>query len=241
MATTTQQTIGEMAATDFRKAEVFRKYGLDFCCRGKNTLEEACDRKGVDTAQVAAELEAIDNHVPQSDQNFTDWEADKLADYIVNTHHKYVTDSHPILHEFTAKVARVHGDKHPELLEVAHYFHEIAEELELHMQKEEHILFPYIKQLYKAKKAGVEIGRPPFGTIQNPIAMMEAEHISAGNITEKLKEITSDFTPPTDACNTYRVLYAKLDEYEKDLHKHIHLENNILFPMAIELEKELFG
>lgn len=234
-------TIGEMAAKDFRKAEVFRKYGIDFCCGGKKTLKEVCNKKGIDSTEIEKELLEIDQRPTSSNENYNEWELDFLADYIVNKHHKYVVDSHPILFELTAKVARVHGDRHPELIDVAHYFNEVAEELKMHMHKEEMILFPYIKELVKAKKEHLTLERPPFGTIQNPINMMEEEHLSAGGNLEKVKELTDNFTPPADACNSYRVLFAKLDEYEKDLHHHIHLENNILFAKAIDLERQLFS
>jgi regulator of cell morphogenesis and NO signaling len=146
-----------------------------------------------------------------------------------------------MLFEFSQKVARVHGSRHAEVVDIAHYYNEVAEELQLHMHKEEMILFPYIKELAIAKRNGTPMERPQFGSIQNPINMMEAEHESAGGNMEKIRELSNNFTPPEDACNSYRVLFAKLKEYEADLHHHIHLENNILFKKAIELEKELFN
>ena len=234
-------TIGELVAADFRKAEVFKKYGIDFCCGGKKTLNQACEKKGIDVLKVQDELNAIDASLEADTNNYNDWDLDFLADYIVNKHHKYVTDSHPILFELSAKVARVHGDRHPELIEIANYFNEVAEELNFHMQKEEMILFPYIKELFKAKREGRIPEKPAFGTIKNPIDMMEAEHLSAGGNMEEIKKLSNDFTPPVDACNSYRVLFGKLNEYDKDLHHHIHLENNILFVKAIALEKEFFG
>lgn len=235
------ETIGEMVASDYRKAEVFRKYGLDFCCGGKKTLEKACEKKGLDVVEVKKALKAVEDDFTTNTEDYNSWELDFLADYIINKHHKYIENSHPMLFEFSQKVARVHGSRHAEVVEIAHYYNEVAEELQLHMHKEEMILFPYIKELAKAKRNGTPMERPQFGSIQNPINMMEAEHESAGGNMEKIRELSNDFTPPEDACNSYRVLFAKLKEYEADLHHHIHLENNILFKKAIELEKELFN
>lgn len=234
-------TMGEMVAEDFRKAEVFRKYGLDFCCGGKITVQRACEKKGIDHKEVQRELDALNNDKGSRNENFNDWELDFLSDFIVNNHHKYVRDSLPMLLEYSAKVARVHGEAHPETIDIAHFFKNVAEELTSHMPKEENILFPYIKEMVAAKKAGSKVEKPSFGTIQNPISMMEAEHIAAGDDLEKVNHLSDNYTPPASACNTYRVLYAKLAEFEKDLHQHIHLENNILFKKAIELEKEVMA
>lgn len=235
------ETIGEMVASDYRKAEVFRKYGLDFCCGGKKTLEKACEKKGLDVVEVKKALKAVEDDFTTNTEDYNSWELDFLADYIINKHHKYIENSHPMLFEFSQKVARVHGSRHAEVVDIAHYYNEVAEELQLHMHKEEMILFPYIKELAIAKRNGTPMERPQFGSIQNPINMMEAEHESAGGNMEKIRELSNNFTPPEDACNSYRVLFAKLKEYEADLHHHIHLENNILFKKAIELEKELFN
>ena len=235
------ETIGEMVASDYRKAEVFRKFGLDFCCGGKKTLEKACEKKGLDVVEVKKALKAVEDDFTTNTEDYNSWELDFLADYIINKHHKYIENSHPMLFEFSQKVARVHGSRHAEVVDIAHYYNEVAEELQLHMQKEEMILFPYIKELAIAKRNGTPMERPQFGSIQNPINMMEAEHESAGGNMEKIRELSKNFTPPEDACNSYRVLFAKLKEYEADLHHHIHLENNILFKKAIELEKELFN
>jgi regulator of cell morphogenesis and NO signaling len=231
-------TIGEMVANDFRKAEVFRKYGIDYCCGGKITLQQSCQKKGINFDEINQDLLAIDERKDRS-EDYKSWDMDFLVDYIVNKHHKYVTNSHPMMLELSAKVARVHGDRHLELIEINRLFVEIAEELMSHMYKEENILFPFIKEIAKAKREGSELNRPAFGTIQNPINMMESEHVSAGGSLEEIKELSLNFTPPEDACNSYRVFFSKLNEYEQDLHHHIHLENNILFPKAIAAEKEL--
>jgi regulator of cell morphogenesis and NO signaling len=234
-------SIGELVAEDFRKAEVFRKFGLDFCCGGNKSLKEACAEKGIDANKVETALSEVENQPQTNQHDFKNWKLDFLVDYIMNTHHKYVEEAIPMLYEFSAKVANVHGDHHPEVVEIAEYFNAVAEELKMHMHKEENILFPYIKGLVLAKKQGNPVDPSPFGSIENPIRMMESEHVSAGGNFDKIHELSSSFTPPEDACSSYSVLYGKLDEFEKDLHQHIHLENNILFPKAIALEKELLG
>lgn len=237
----TPSTIGELVANDFRKAEVFRKFGLDFCCGGHKSVKDACSEKGIDVLKVEQALAAVDSTASNKNQDFNNWELDFLIDFILNTHHKYVADSIPMLYEYTAKVASVHGHSHPEVIEVAQLFKAVAEELESHMHKEEVILFPFIKKLILAKKNDIPYRAPGFGSIQNPINVMETEHESAGDSLKRMSEITDGFTPPDDACSTYRVLYAKLKEFESDLFQHIHLENNILFPKAIAVEKSLIG
>ncbi len=234
-------TVGELVAVDYRKAEVFRKFGIDYCCGGKRSVEDACRKKGVDVHLVEEELAAVEAKEGARRQDYNNWELDFLADYIVNTHHRYVNESLPMLYELTRKVARVHGGSHPEVVEIAGHFDAVAQELQMHMYKEEHILFPYVKQLVAARLDGDQISRPPFGTIANPIRMMEAEHESAGGSMEEIRRLSDSYTPPADACMSYRVLFAKLDEFEQDLHQHIHLENNILFPKAVDMEANLLS
>lgn len=233
------ETIGQMAAKDFRKAEVFRKFGLDFCCGGKKTLEKACERKGISAEEVKKELDKLDSENNVDPKEYNSWELDFLADYIVTKHHKYINDSHPLILEYCQKVSRVHGALHPEVIEITRYYIAVAEELHSHMIKEEEILFPFIKDIVQAYKIGKPIMRPHFGSIQNPINMMESEHLSAGSNMDQIKLLSNNFTPPENACNSFRVLYAKLKEYELDLHHHIHLENNILFKKAMDIEKEI--
>lgn len=234
-------TIGEMVAKDYRKAEVFKNFGFDFCCGGKKTLDVACNEKGISITEVNEALQILDNKQQQSSQDFNNLELDHLIDHIINTHHKYINEALPLLDEFSTKVARVHGDAHPEVIEITDHYQAVADELRMHMHKEETILFPYIRQIAVAKRNNESLPPPPFGTVSNPINMMEMEHDSAGNKLAVIKELSNDHTPPVDACNTYRVLYGKLKEFEEDLHQHIHLENNILFPKAIKLEEELIS
>ncbi|WP_066834788.1 iron-sulfur cluster repair di-iron protein [Rufibacter ruber] len=233
------ETVGELVAKDFRKAQVFKKYGIDFCCGGKKSVAQACEEKGVSQEQLERELGALPDTSAVAETDFASWDPSFLADYIVNIHHKYVREAIPALYEYTNKIARVHGSRHPELVQVANHFVNVANELESHMPKEERVLFPYIKQLNEAKQKGAKLAPAAFGSIQNPINMMEMEHEAAGGELEAIRTLTNDFTLPEDACATYRVAFAKLQEFEKDLHRHIHLENNILFPKALELEKEV--
>jgi len=236
-----EPTIGDLVTKDFRKAEVFKKFGLDFCCGGKKTLTKACKEKGLDVVQIEKELREVDEQPVMPSQDFNQWDLDFLADYIVNTHHKYVVQAIPILFEYTQKVAKVHGDRNSEAVAIADNFLKVVDELNRHMMKEENVLFPYIKILVSNKRQGVTLEPSPFGTIKNPIRMMEAEHEEVGDVMEEINKLSNNYTPPANACTTFRLSYAKLKEFEDDLHQHIHLENNILFPKAIALEEELLS
>ena len=234
-----RETIGELVAKDYRKAQVFKKMGIDFCCGGKKTVEEACKTKGLDPELVKAELAEVENSEKGNSLEFDKWDIGFLSDYIVNTHHHYVKENTPFISELANKVARVHGNRHPEVIEVARIFDHIATDLNLHMMKEERILFPFIKQMAEAAANNVKIAPAPFGTVNNPTQMMEMEHEQAGEDLSAIREATNDYALPEDACASYTILYKKLQEFENDLFSHVHLENNILFPKAIELEKEL--
>lgn len=234
------ETLGEIAAKDLRKAEVFRKYGLDFCCGGKKTVKEACAEKGLDVTRIEQELQQADrNPVASRALPYNEWDPAFLADYIVNTHHTYVRNTLPDIITYAQKVARVHGDQHPELLEINKHVENISEELMGHLPKEEQILFPFIKQLVHAKNNNLPLERPHFGTVENPVKMMEAEHESAGHELERIRELSNNYSLPEDACGSYKMLFRMLEDFESDLHTHIHLENNILFPKALEIEKQL--
>jgi len=172
-------------------------------------------------------------------ENPNDWQLDFLVDYIINNHHQYVRRMIPVISLHADKVASVHGKNHPETLRIADLFLAVREELEMHMMKEERILFPQIKQMVLTEKENSKYFDPPFGPIQNPIRMMEYEHTSAGDALNQIRELSNNYSHPEDACNTFKALYSELKEFEEDLHKHIHLENNILFPKSIELEAAL--
>ncbi len=232
--------IGEFVADDFRTAAVFSNYGIDFCCKGHRTVEEVCNKNGVNPDELLSKLDAILESKGNNAIDYKSWPLDLLADYIEKTHHRYVEEKTPVLRQFLDKLCKVHGGNHPELFKINELFTGCAGELAAHMKKEELILFPFIKKMVKATLDGQAIEAPHFGTVENPIAMMMEEHENEGERFRKIALITNNYTPPADACNTYKVTYAMLDEFEKDLHLHIHLENNILFPEAAKLEQRFF-
>lgn len=229
--------IGDAVALNFRSAQVFEKFGIDFCCGGKKSIGEACFAKGIDADEVVSSLQNISGNGITAD--FNSWKLDFLIDYIVNNHHRYVEKMLPLIFLHSQKVAEKHGVNHPEIAAIAELFVNIKDELEVHLQKEERMLFPYIKRILEMEENDEEVPFPPFGTVENPVRVMELEHEAAGKLMAEINSLSSGFTPPEDACATYKVLYQELKEFENDLHMHIHLENNILFPKAIELEKSL--
>lgn len=235
---TKTEHIGNIVAQDFRTAAIFKKHGIDFCCKGGRTIEQACENKNVSPETIYLEIE----NLPTNDDNtvdFNSWSLDLLADYVEKIHHHYIEEKTPILQAFLDKLCKVHGGRNPELFEIRELFDESAKDLAAHLKKEELILFPFIKQMVNAQKNGTPLRQASFGTVENPVNMMKHEHTVEGERLRRIGELSNEYNPPADACNTYRVTYAMLQEFENDLHKHIHLENNILFPKSIELEKTL--
>ena len=231
-------TVGEVAAANPAATRVFEKLGIDYCCGGGATLESACKAKGISYEKVAESLAALEAHAPAGE---CDWQTATLAEligHIVSKHHGFVRCETPRLASLIAKVVGVHGKNHPELLRVQQVFAQVEQELTMHMMKEEQILFPAVIQMEQAQQQGRSPLPPMFGTVRNPIRMMIMEHDSAGEAFSTMREATQNFTAPEDACISYRTLYNALLEFEADLHQHIHLENNILFPRAIELEEQ---
>ena len=237
MNITEDKTVAEVVTENIKTAEIFKKHGIDFCCGGGITIEKACSKNGVDYSILENELKEVDTTISKA-YDYDNWDLTFLVDHIINIHHTYVEQSIPILLEYANKVAQVHGHHYKEVIEINTLFLEVAEELVAHMRKEELILFPYVKQLAMAVKEGKNIETPHFGTVNNPIAMMENEHENAGDLFKIITELSNNYTPPKEACNTFRALYSKLEEFEQDLHQHIHLENNILFPKSIQLEQQ---
>jgi regulator of cell morphogenesis and NO signaling len=232
------ETLGNIVAADYRAAAVLERFGMDYCCGGRQTLSEACRDRAVELNEL---LEALDG-LPAGETagvQPAEWPLDALVDHIVSTHHEYVKTTIPVLAARTAKIAAVHGELSPELPEVARHFAEVAEGMVLHMHKEEHLLFPYVRALVAADRTGRRIGGSPFGTVENPIRMMEVEHQDAGDEMRMIRELTHDYAVPDHACATYRACLAELEAFERDLHRHVHLENNILFPGAVALERRL--
>ena len=233
-----EKTVAEYVTENIKTAHVFKKYGIDFCCGGNISIEKACTKKNVNQEVLEKELAEVDT-VKDLIEDYDKWELDFLMIYIENVHHNYVKESLPIISQYANKVAKVHGHHYAHIVKVNQLFHEVANELLAHMEKEEQVLFPFIKQMVEAKKVGNKDVSAPFGTVNNPIRMMEHEHESAGDIFKEISKLTNNYAPHAEACNTFKALYAKLEEFEKDLHQHIHLENNILHPKAIALENKL--
>lgn len=240
MNITEKNIIGELVAQDYRTASVFKSHGIDFCCNGNRTIADACEKKKIESSLLIGKLQqVVQQNGNSATVDYKSWPLDLLADYIEKKHHRYVEQKTQEITPFLHKVARVHGDRHPELLEIEQLFNDSAGELAMHMKKEELILFPFIRKMVKAQNDNEPFSLPAFGTVQNPINMMHHEHDTEGERFRKIAALTQNYTPPVDACNTYRVTFSLLKEFEEDLHLHIHLENNILFPKSIELEQEL--
>jgi regulator of cell morphogenesis and NO signaling len=222
-------SLGEIVANDFRTASVFKEAGIDFCCGGKKTLKQACAEKSMKTEYLIEQLYGLQNQSISPSLNFNTWDLNFLADYIVNTHHKYVLKTLPELVFYTQKIASVHGEHHPELIQVAALFSQVNTELLQHLQKEEEVLFPAIKEALK--NAAPEARK----TIASEIERMSGEHEFAGGAIDQINVLTKNYIIPDDACNTYRVALKLLQQFEDDLHIHVHLENNILYPKALLL------
>jgi len=233
-----ENKIGEVVARNFRAAKIFDDFGLDFCCGGKKTIQQACSEKGINPDMVLNNLTSSEENGTVS-AHYDKWALDFLIDYIVSNHHSYVTNEITTIDHHLQKVVSKHGEKHPELHSIEILFSQLKEDLLVHLQKEEKMLFPYIKKMVMVQNNGLEFPHPPFGTVESPVIVMEHEHDTAGNLMREIRKAADDFTIPEDACTTFRILYSELADFEADLHVHIHLENNILFPKAIELEKVL--
>lgn len=241
MINLTEKTIGEIVAKDYRSAAVFKAHKIDFCCKGNRTLSEVCESQNISWSVLNAELEKAMQKPNSEYPKFDFWSLDLLVDYIEKKHHRYVKRKIPEIQAYLEKICQVHGKAHPELMEVRQLFEDAANELVMHMHKEEKILFPFIRILAEAELEGKkDLSRPHFGTVGNPIKMMMHEHDSEGERFRKIAQLTDDYTPPESACNTYKVAFSLLNEFQEDLHQHIHLENNILFPKSIELEKKVY-
>jgi regulator of cell morphogenesis and NO signaling len=235
----TEKTVAELAVEMPSATQVFEKLGIDYCCGGSRTLEQACRAANRTLDEVIRSLEAANTPGP-ADRNDRDWGRESLSDlidHIQNTHHNYVRQETSRLLPLFEKVCSVHGSNHPELYALRETFTDLADELRNHLFKEERILFPYIVRLEEAVIEKESVIPPPFGTVQNPVAMMIHEHDNAGEALRFLRRRTNGYTAPPDACPSYRLLYSALADFEADLHQHIHLENNILFPRAIALEE----
>jgi regulator of cell morphogenesis and NO signaling len=225
------KTIGSIVTDDFRAASIFKEAGIDFCCGGNKSLETACGEKQIEVDELAAKINALAGSGISQQHDYKNWDLSFLADYIVNTHHQFVKKNLPELLFYTRKIADVHGANHPELLELADLFFEINRELTQHLKQEEDVLFPAIKTVLNSNNPGAK------STIKIEINRMHDEHEFAGGAMDRINEITNGYQVPSDVCNTYEVCFKLLEAFEDDLHIHVHLENNILFPKALELAK----
>ena len=233
-------TVGEIVKENYKTAQIFDRNNIDFCCGGGISLEKACEKANVDIENFLPELEAVVKASDPDSKYINSMQLNELCDYIEKRHHSYVNDNIPFLSEKLNKLCNVHGDNHPELFKVRELFETAAGNLAAHMKKEELILFPYIRRLVKSKNEG-NLGSSEFGGIDAPIRTMLDEHQAEGERFFEIAALTSNYTCPPDACNTYRITYQTLNDFEQDLHRHIHLENNILFLKALALEKEIIS
>jgi len=222
------KTVGEIAAENPSSVRVFEKYGIDYCCGGKVSLDEACQARGIAAAQVQTDLEQAAAAKPGQDRDWSAAPLPLLIDHIVGTHHVFLKTELPRLRLLLGKVLAAHGSSLAPLVRI---FDGLHAELDAHLAKEEMVLFPMIKNMGSGRPAASHCG-----SVNNPIAVMEHEHDNAGRALEGMRQVTHDYTLPANACNTYRALFSGLQELEADLHRHIHLENNILFPRAAQLE-----
>jgi regulator of cell morphogenesis and NO signaling len=237
MTLTITKTVRDYAIETPQTIPVFEKLGIDFCCGGNRPLEEACASANLDLDQVLQSLEtAIAEPSRPSDRELKSGSLAELISHIVRTHHAYVRTQIPEVEHLLEKVHSKHGENHPELTTIHSTFHGLGQELTMHMMKEENVLFPYIERMEEAVLQHEPILPPPFGTVANPVRMMEHEHEDAGAALRTLRATSQDYTPPADACTSFRALYTALVNFEKDLHQHIHLENNVLFPRALAME-----
>ncbi|MBL8009234.1 MAG: iron-sulfur cluster repair di-iron protein [Flavobacteriales bacterium] len=234
-----ERTVGSIVADDYRTAAVFNAHGIDFCCKGGRSVAEVCQAKGLDPAALEAEIRQATERDNGANDDVKRWPLGRLIEHIERVHHRYVESRSTTLLQFLDKLCKVHGDRHPELFDIQREFQECAGAMAAHMKKEELVLFPFINQLEKARLLDLPLPTPHFGTVDNPIAMMEHEHDAEGERFRRIAELSGNYTNPPDGCTTYATAYAMLHEFEEDLHRHIHLENNILFPKAKALEKEL--
>lgn len=233
------RTVRDLATEIPNATRIFEKFGIDYCCGGGKPLQDACRQANIPVDDVLRSLEGENTagaEAAPSDRHFKNAPLAELISHILATHHGYVKQEIPRIKQLLFKVVAVHCAGHPELAAVQRTFNEIADELAGHMMKEEMVLFPYIEKLEQAASAGKPAPVAPFGSISNPVRMMELEHESAGRALEEIRSLTSAYTPPETACFSYKTLYSALQEFEADLHQHVHLENNILFPRAIALE-----
>lgn len=224
-------SVGDVVAKNYKSAEIFSKYGIDFCCGGGISIEEACKKKQIDTNDVLSDLKKLDQ-VESKSQNFNAWDIDYLIDHIIDTHHRFVRNKTVEISAYANKVAKVYGKQYPENVTISQKFDLLSEDLIRHLSDEEETVFPLIRSVKSNRTKGIEITKEQIDSLNKHLVSMITDHDGAGQILKELRNLSNNYTPPTDACTTYRVLYNNLELFESDLHMHVHLENNILFKKA---------
>jgi len=236
MKFTTQTKVGDIAASNPVARQLLEDAGVDYCCGGGKSLHEACHGTSTPAEEILSRLEENSRRTSPEDANWTAAPLNELTRHIREKHHRYVRQAIPRTQALLEKVAAKHGENHKELAEIEEAFAQLGREMIMHMQKEEQILFPYIDALEQAAGGNGSIEPPFFQTVKNPISAMMKEHDAAGDLAKQIRALTGTYTAPADACTSYRALYEELKQLEADLHQHVHLENNILFPRAVEKE-----
>jgi len=236
-----ETTVREVALQIPQSTRLFEKLKIDYCCGGNQPLAKACAAAGIDVGNVMEKLGEMDRSNSQEANalDFQNASLPELIEHIVNTHHVFTKSEMDRLEALTVKVINAHADNHPELIQLGDLFQRLCADLKPHMFKEEQVLFPYIVAMTHAAEQNRPGPFAPFGTVKNPVRMMMSEHDTAGQILRELRVLTADYKVPPDACISYQTLYEALENFENDLHQHIHLENNLLFPKALDLESRL--
>jgi regulator of cell morphogenesis and NO signaling len=238
MSFNNETTLKEIAASSPAAARVLEEAGVDYCCGGNHSLENGCAGTGVAAEEILARLHASAGQTSPEDADWRSAPLAELTNHIRQKHHAYVREAIPRVFALLEKVKAKHSAKHPEIAVIDGVFHHLGQEMIAHMQKEEIILFPYIERLERSKKQSAALERPFFQSVRNPIQMMMNEHDAAGSLAKQIREASLNYVPPADACSSYQRLYGELRQFEADLHLHVHLENNILFPRAVEMEND---
>jgi len=234
-----EEYIADIVTRDFRTSDIFRKYDIDFCCGGMRPLQQVCLDKNLDIEHIISELRQLETSPNGTRMAHDNWEIDFLADFILNTHHHFVKSEIPVIQTLIGQLCNAHGNNHPELFKIKTLFDASATALLRHMDKEEVILFPYIKELLAYSKKPQEHDYPVIEPSDNPLNEMMEEHLTEGGRFREIASLTNNYKVPADGCNTYLVAMKKMEAFEKDLHLHIHLENNILFPKTLALESAI--
>ncbi|MGL4993518.1 MAG: iron-sulfur cluster repair di-iron protein [Bacteroidales bacterium] len=230
-----EMSVGHIVADDFSNASIFEKYNIDFCCNGADSLELACLKSGADIDKVVVELSST-TQVEAEGVNFKDWSLDLLCDYILKYHHRNIRTEGIKIANLLDKVCNAHSSHHPELLEVREIFTASLEDLYSHLEKEEVMLFPHIYKMYNSQVDGLPVPEFHCGSVSAPISVMMQEHQTEGDRYFRIADITNNYEIPSDGCSSYELLMRSLKKFNLDLHQHIHLENNILFPLVVEIE-----